>query len=210
MDNHLKYISFDKSLFSKIEIFIAQKVEELEFIYVNLVIDKFHLHFQNIDTSIFITNYFKKCSNKFQASNKKFIKLDMKIKSYSFNFHHLIKEKILRTNEKIFINEVFNYFYIRGLKSETKFWLNYFYSSKKLVCRINEKEISSLEKVGITKEIIKKVNELVPIEEMNIEDFIKYLPDINTSWNKFILGDILSTEIEIFPNRHNPMWVKRK
>jgi hypothetical protein len=99
---------------------------------------------------------------------------------------------------------------LRGLKNESRFWLNYFYNSKKLVCRINENEISSLENIGINQDIIQKVNKLVPKEEININDFIKYLPIINIPWNKFILGDILSTDNEIFPNRNNPMWIKKK
>jgi hypothetical protein len=207
---HLKYIYIDKELFIKIENFIEKKVEELEFIYVNLVIDKFNLTFKDKDTAIFIANYFKKQSNKFQISNKKFVKKNIKIKRYSFNFHYLIKEKILKNKEKIKINEVFNYFYVRGLRNENKFWLNYFYSSKKLVCRMNENEITFLEKIGINQKIIKKVNELVPLEEITIEEFINLLPPLKIEWNKFILGDILSTENEIFPNRNNPIWIKKK
>lgn len=207
---HLKYIPIDKELFNQIEFFIERKVKELEFIYIDLVIDEFNLSFKDIETSTFIANYFKKHSNKFKTSNKKFIRKDIQIKIDSFNFHYLIKEKILEDKEKISINELFNYFYLRGLKSESKFWLNYFYTSKKLVCRINEKEITSLENLGISQEVIKKVNKLVPNEEINIYDFKKYLPTINIPWNKFILGDILSTENEIFPNRNNPIWIKRK
>jgi len=129
---HLKYISIDKELFNQIEAFIERKVKELEFIYVDLVVDEFNLSFKDIETSTFIANYFKKHSNKFKTSNKKFIRKDIQIKRDSFNFHYLIKEKILKDKENISINEVFNYFYLRGLKNESKFWLYYLYSSKKL------------------------------------------------------------------------------
>jgi len=207
---HLKYIFIDKELFNKIETFIENKVEELEFIYDDLIIDKFNLTFADLDASTFITNYFKKHSTKFQTSNKKFIKNGIKIKRNTFNLHYLIKEKILKDKEKVSINEVFHYFYLRGLKYESKFWLYYFYSSKKLICRINDKEFSSLENLGINEEIIKEVNELVPSNEIKIEEFIKLLPKIKVDWNKFIVGDILSTEIEIFPSRSNPVWIKRK
>jgi len=207
---HLKYISIDKELFNQIETFIERKVKELDFIYIDLVIDKFTLSFKDMETSTFIANYFKKHSTKFQTNNKRFIKNGIKIKRHTFNFHYLIKGEILKDKEKILINEVFNYFYLRGLKNETKFWLYYFYSSKKLICRINDTVFTSLENLGINEEIIKEVNELVPKEEINIEDFIKYLPTINIPWNKSLLVDILSTENEIFPNRNNPMWIKKK
>jgi len=207
---HLKYISIDEELFNKIETFIENKVEELGFIYDDLVIDEFNLTFAELNTPTFISNYFKKHSTTFQTSNKKFITNRIKINRHTFNFHYLIKEKILQDKEKVLINEVFHYFYLRGLKSESKFWFNYFYSSKNLVGRINENEITSLEKLGITPEIIQKVNKLVPNEEISIDDFIKYLPSINIPWNKLILIDILSTKNEIFPNRSNPMWIKRK
>ena len=207
---HLKYISIDKKLFNQIEAFIERKVRELEFIYVDLVVDEFNLSFKDIETSTFIANYFKKHSNKFKTSNKKFVRKDIQIKRDSFNFHYLIKEKILKDKEKISINEVFNYFYLRGLKNESKFWLYYFYSSKKLICRINDKIFTSLENLGINEKIIKEVNELVPSNEIKIEEFIKLLPKIKVDWNKFIVGDILSTEIEIFPSRSNPIWIKRK
>ena len=207
---HLKYISIDKKLFAQIEDFIERKVQELEFIYVDLVIDAFNLFFKNIETAVFITNYFKKHSNKFKTSNKKFVRKDIPIKKSTFNFHSLIKEKILKNKEKISINEVFNYFYLRGLKSESKFWLYYFYSSRKLVCRINNNEMTSLERIGTNREIINKINELVPYEEININDFIKHLPTIYIPWNRFILGDILSTDIEVFPNRNNPVWIKKE
>lgn len=207
---HINYILIDKDLFNEIENFILNKVSELEFIYIDLVIDRFNLSFPNMDTAIFVSNYFKKYSTKFQTSNKKFIKNGIKINRDYFNFHRLIKEKILKNKKTISFNEAFNFFYLRGLKNESRFWLNYFYNSKKLVCRINENEISSLENIGINQDIIQKVNELVPYEEININDFIKYLPIINIPWNKFILGDILSTDNEIFPNRNNPMWIKKK
>jgi hypothetical protein len=207
---HLKYIPIDKELFNKIETFIEKKVNELEFIYDDLVIDKFNLNISGIDTSIFISNYFRKRSTKFQTSNKKFIKNGIKIKRNMFNFHYLIKEKILKNRKNVTLNEIYHYFYIRGLKSKSRFWLNYFYSSKKYVCRINEEEITSLEILGITQSIIEKINIMVPNEEIKIDDFIRLLPKIKIQWNRFILGDILSTENEIFPNRNNPIWIKKK
>ena len=207
---HLKYISIDEELFNKIETFIENKVKELEFIYDDLIIDEFNLTFAGLDASTFISNYLKKHSTKFQTSNKKFIKNGIEVKKNIFNFHYLIREKILKDKEKVSINEVFHYFYLRGLKNKSKFWLSYFNSSKSLVCRINENEITSLERLGITPKIIEKVNKLVPNEEISIDDFIKYLPSINIPWNKLILVDILSTKNEIFPNRNNPMWIKKK
>ena len=209
---HIKFIKIDFELFYEIETFILEKVKTLTFIYVDLVIEQFRDKLNNykFDLKVFLSDYFKKYSDKFQVSNKKFIINSLILTRDNLNFHYLIKNNLFKDKNIVSLNEVNEYFVNRGLNS-SKIIQYLIHSAHKYVVRIDENSLMRLEDLGLNEEIIKDINtNLQDLKEFRLDEVFDRLPTIKYSWNRFILGDILDDKWSILPNRLNPLFAEKK
>jgi len=82
--------------------------------------------------------------------------------------------------------------------------------------RLNTETFTSIDKIGLTKGMIEKVNVLLENSlsvEVHIDDVLKNykLPTISVEWSRFILTDISDfTKFTFTPSRENPIYIVKK
>lgn len=219
-----KFINISNDLLDEIIIYLNIKVKELDFIYVGLVIDEFRTKLNSISEyslEITLLDLLKKYNVKkdFNISNKRIVNKDYVITRHSLNFHYLLDQFMYEKNQ-ISKNELFEYFYIRGL--DARVIMNYYlYSRLKLLVRIDEETFVKLNYIGIDESKINKINALVEanftnnVLELRIDELIKKIktdiPNIVIDWNRFILCDILYKDLfRVLPSAENPQYIELK
>lgn len=214
-----EFLSFSNDLFMRIVEYIEVKVNELDFIYIELIIDEFEeelSQYNEYDLKITLLELLKKNpeNKKYNVSNTRVVKRDHPLTRDSLNFHVLIKE-LLGDRDTISINEIANYFVKRGL-SQDRIMMYFRYSKLKEVVRLNTETFTGIDKIGLTKGLIDKVNLLLEnslSDEVHIDDIIKSykLPTISVEWSRFILTDISDfTKFTFSPSRENPIYISKK
>ena len=216
-----KYIELPNSLLDEIVHYLNDEVKKLHFLYVDLVIDKFRANLNSINqynSATTLLELLKKYNveKQFQISNRRIVDKDYTITRNSLNFHFLL-EQFMDDRDEISKNELFEYFYIRGL--DAKHIMNYYIFSKlKLLARIDDETFMKLSSIGLKEKDIQKVNALVETNsspELRIIDLIEKikdnLPHIKINWNRFVLSDILDKELfRVIPSSENPQYIECK
>jgi len=214
-----KFISFSDELFLQIVQYIESKAQELDFIYIELVLDEFEQAlkaYNEYDLKIMLLELLKKnIQNKaYNISNTRVVKKSYPVTRDSLNFHVLIAD-LLGERESISLNEVGSYFAKRGLYQD-RIMMYFCYSKLKKIVRIDRNTFVSTKKIGLTQKSIDIMNVMLEkslTEERHIDDIIKNtkLPNISVEWNRFILTDISGfTKFSFIPSRENPIYIKRK
>jgi len=213
------FLAFSDELFIRIVEYTEMRVNELNFIYIELIIDKFEEElnqYTQYDLQMILLELLKKNpeNRKYNISNTRVVKSDYPLTRDSLNFHVLIKE-LLGDRDTISINEIVNYFVKRGL-SQDRIMMYFRYSKLKEMVRLNTETFTSIDKIGLTKGLIDKVNILLENSlsfEVHIDDVLKNykLPTISVEWSRFILTDISDfTKFTFTPSRENPIYIVKK
>ena len=213
-----EFILFSSDLFMRIVEYSELKVNELNFIYIELIIEEFKEElnqYNEYNLRIMLLELLKKNpeNRAYNISNTRVVKRDYPLTKDSLNFHVLIKE-LLGERDTISINEIANYFVKRGLSQDRI--MMYFSSKLKEIVRLNAETFTSIDNIGLTKGMIDKVNLLLEnslSDEVHIDDMVKNykLPTISVEWNRFILTDISDyTKFTFLPSRENPIYISKK
>lgn len=214
-----KFIEFSGRLFDRIVQYIDIKVKELDFIYIELIIDEFseELNIYNqYDLRMLLLELLKKdpCDKNFNISNTRIVNKSYPMTRESLNFHILI-ENLLKDKNTISINEIANYFTKRGL-SKDRIMIYYRYSKVQRIVRLDQETFMSVVKLGLTQKYIENINLMLEdnlSNEAHIDDILMHykLPKISVEWNRFILTDITDYNKFIFsPSRENPIYIAKK
>ncbi|MFC2073785.1 sigma factor-like helix-turn-helix DNA-binding protein [Campylobacterota bacterium] len=214
-----KFIDISDDLLQKLTTYANSKVLALEFFYIDLVLDAFSEElekYNQYDLQTLVLELFKKCSKEkiFNISNTRIVNKDYPVTKDSLNFQVLINN-LLTIKESISLNEVSEYFLRRGLSQ--RLIMSYFLNSKiKTIVRIDRETFTSIEKLGLISKDIETINFLMEnslAQEMILDELIQTLklPNISSSWNRFILTDIMDNQKFIFtPSRENPIYIHKK
>ncbi len=214
-----EFIDFPKELLNHIIQYANTKVQELNFIYIDLIVDEFAKElnkYNQYDIRIMMLELLKKYlgNKEFNVSNTRIIYKDYPLTKDSLNFQ-IIVEDLLKDKNTISINEIASYFIKRGL-SPNKI-MGYYHSSKlKRIVRLDRETFTSVNRVGLKQKDIDKINLLLEnclTGEMHINDIIKNykLPLISRKWNRFVLTDLTDHSKFIFsPSRENPIYISKK
>ena len=215
-------LNFPKNILEKIIEYLNNIIEDLTFIYIELIVDRFRLELNCINKynkeSVLLDLLKKTTSNKkFNVNNTRIVDINYPITRNSLNFQYIIENKLLKDRQQIDKNAIFSYFTSRGLSNNSV--MHYFlYSKYKTVVRKNDDLFILIDSIGLNNEKIEKLN-LIVLEyledEQNVDDLIyelqNQLPTISLPWNKYILGDLLDNELfEFYPNRIEPIYIKLK
>ncbi|RLA84697.1 MAG: hypothetical protein DRG78_00635 [Epsilonproteobacteria bacterium] len=215
-------LNFPMTLLKNIIDYIDSIIEDLNFIYIDLVVDKFRLELNIIsqyNKESVLLDLLKKCTldKKFNINNTRIIDSNYPITRQSLNFHYIIENNLLNQTSQLDKNSLFNYFTSRGLSSRY-IMLYYLYSKYKTVVRKDENLFILISSIGLDNVKIEKLNILILEnleDEQNVEDLLielqEQLPFISLPWNKYILGDLLDNDLfEFYPNRAEPVYIKLK
>lgn len=214
-----EFIAFSDDLLVQIIQYVNNRVQILDFIYIDLVLEKFSYElkeYSQYSIDIMLLELLKKDLNEkeFNVSNTRLVQKDYPLTRTSLNFHLLI-ENLLKGKKAISINELANYFLERGLAQDRI--LNYYHYSKiKKIVRIDKETFISIDSLGLTENDIEKINLLFEnslMGEVHLDDIIMNykLPIISSKWNRFILTDLTDHNKVIFnPSRENPHYILPK
>ena len=214
-----EFLSFPEELLDDIIQYVNKKVEELDFIYVELIENAYKnelSHYRNHDVRMLILELLKKYPNKknFKISNTRIINKDYPLTKDSLNFHRLI-ENLLKDKITITINEIADFFIKRGL-AQNRIMMYYYASKLKRIVRLNKENFMSIEKIGLTEKDIEKINLLLEnnlTSETHIDDILRNykLPMITVEWSRFILTDLTDhVKFRFHPSRENPIYIEFK
>lgn len=216
-----QYIDIANELLDEIVIFLNERVRQFHFLYVGLVIDNFRTQLNalsNYNIEVALLELLKKFNveKDFQISNRRIVDKNYTITRNSLNFHYLL-DQFMDDKNRISKNELFEYFYVRGLDS--KLIMNYYmYSKLKLLARIDEETFVKLSSISLDEKRIHKINALVETHagsEVRIDQLIEEirdnLPNIDVDWNRYILSDILDRDLfKVIPSSENPQYIEVK
>ena len=214
-----KFIKIPSSLIDKLVEYANSKALELDFFYIDLIVSAFSQElkeYPQYDINTIILELLKKCKKEtyFTISNTRIVNKDYAVTKDSLNFHVIINN-LLINKDIISINDISNYFAIRGLSP--RLITAYFIQSKiKMIVRLDKERYTSIKTIGLNKDNIDDVNLLVENtidSEIHIEDLLTNirLPKISVEWNRYILTDILSNDkFSFMPNRENPRYINIK
>lgn len=214
-------VKISTTILEDIILYVNKQVKELNFLYIGLIIDKFRDQLFSIsqyNMEIALIDLLKKSNLKkdFNISNHRIVDSSYPITKSSLNFHYII-EQFMGSKNTISKNELFNYFFIRGLNLNNI--MNYYiYSNLKKIVRINEDTFIKLDSIGLHEDKIRSITFLVENkykENLHIDEFIENiindLPKISVSWNRYILSDILDKNIfKVMPSTENPQYLEAK
>ncbi len=214
-----EFLTFPDVLLDQIIQYANAKVKELDFVYIELIIDRFAEElsgYMQYDLRMLLLELLKKDSSEkfFNISNTRIVDKNYPITRDSLNFHILI-ENLLKDKNTISINDIAYYFTKRGL-SKDKIMMYYRYSKIKKIVRLDHETFMSIDKLGLTQKHIENINLMLAdnlSNETHIEDILKHfkLPKISVNWNRFILTDIMDYSKFIFsPSRENPIYIAKK
>lgn len=216
------FINFPESLLSEIILYVDEIVEMKGFIYINLVIEKFRIElnkFANYNREVLLLDLLRKTDLKksFNVSNTRLFSKSYPVNRLSLNFHFIIEKYLFVNRNEISRNEIFEYFYSRGLPRNLimHYYLNSKYSS---IIRKNSDIFIKKQELSLSEKDIEDFNLLIMenIEgEENIDDFLikirNLLPKINLDWNSYIFCDLLNFNLfEFYPTKEEPIYIKLK
>lgn len=214
-------VEISTAILEDIIIYVNKQVKELNFLYIGLVIDQFRDQLVSIsqyNMEITLIDLLKKSNLKkdFNISNHRIVDSSYAITKSSLNFHYII-EQFMGSKNEISKNELFNYFFIRGLN--LNHIMNYYiYSNLKKIVRINEDTFIKLDSLGLQEDNIRSISFLVEStyrNNLHIDEFIANiindLPKISVNWNRYILSDILDKNVfRVMPSSENPQYLEVK
>lgn len=216
-------INFSDALLKNIIDFINKIIKDMQFIYINMIVEHFReglncINAYNRETlmlDLLRKNTFQK---EFQVSNTRIVHKDYPITRQSLNFHYIIESSLLQDNSSVLSkNHLFDFFTKRGL-SKNNVMLYYLYSPYKSIVRKNAEEFIRLSTLNISSTELEKINlQILEIldEETKIDDLLfmisDNLPKIQFEWNYYLLADLLDNSLfEFYPNRVEPLYIKIK
>lgn len=216
-------INFSDALLKNIIDFINKIIKDMQFIYINMIVEQFReelncINAYNRETlmlDLLKKNTFQK---EFQVSNTRIVHKDYPITRQSLNFHYVIESSLLQDNSSVLSkNHLFNFFTKRGL-SKNNVMLYYLYSPYKSIVRKNAEEFIRLSALNISSTDLEKINlQILEIldEETKMDDLLfmisDNLPKIQFEWNHYLLADLLDNSLfEFYPNRVEPLYIKIK
>ncbi|MBD3771751.1 MAG: hypothetical protein IE925_16605 [Rhodobacterales bacterium] len=216
-------INFSDALLKNIIDFINKIIKDMQFIYINMIVEQFReelncINAYNRETlmlDLLKKNTFQK---EFQVSNTRIVHKDYPITRQSLNFHYVIESSLLQDISSVLSkNHLFNFFTKRGL-SKNNVMLYYLYSPYKSIVRKNAEEFIRLSALNISSTELEKINlQILEIldEETKMDDLLfmisDNLPKIQFEWNHYLLADLLDNSLfEFFPNRVEPLYIKIK
>lgn len=216
-------INFSDALLKNIIDFINKIIKNMQFIYINMIVEQFRedlncINAYNRETlmlDLLKKNTFQK---EFQVSNTRIVHKDYPITRQSLNFHYVIKSSLLWDNISVLTkNHLFDFFTKRGLP-QNLIMMYYLYSPYKFVVRKNAEEFIKLSALNISATELEKINlQILEIldEETKMDDLLfmisDNLPKIQFEWNNYLLADLLDNSLfEFYPNRVEPLYIKIK
>lgn len=215
-------LDFPMTLLHSIIDYIDSIIEDLNFIYIDLIIDKFRIELNGLNQynkESILLDLLKKCtiSKKFNINKTRIINSNYPITRQSLNFHYIIENNLLNKVQVLDKNNLFNYFISRGL-SNHRIMLYYLYSKYKTVVRQDENSFVLITSIGLNNEKIENLNILILEnlkDEQNVDDLLlelkEQLPKISLLWNRYTLGDLLDNDLfDFYPNRVEPIYIKLK
>jgi predicted XRE-type DNA-binding protein len=217
-----EYINFPNELIQTIIDYINEIIENFQFVYIGLIVQKFRKELNIItqyNREILLLDLLKKTNSKkfFNISNTRIVSKNYKITRNSLNFHYIVETNMLNKTESINKNQLFDFFIKRGLSSINM--MNYYvYSKYKSIVRIDEDTFIKLKDINLCEKDIIDINKILigfVDNEINIDELIvkikNSLPNITCEWNRYLLSDILDNDIfEFYPNRIEPIYIKLK
>lgn len=214
-------INFSNVLLKNIIDFINQIIKDMQFIYINMIVERFREELNCINDynrETLILDLLKKNTyqKEYKVSNTRIIHKDYPITRQSLNFHYVIESLLLQNNSSVLSkNHLFNFFTKRGL-SKNNVMSYYLYSPYKSIVRKNAEEFIRLNSLNISSTELEKINlQILEIldEEIKIDDLLfmisDNLPKIQFEWNHYLLADLLDNSLfEFYPNRTEPLYIK--
>lgn len=216
-------INFSDILLKNIINFINQIIKDIQFIYINMIIDQFReeltcINEYNRETlmlDLLKKNIFQK---EYKVSNTRIVHKDYPITRQSLNFHYVIESSLLQNSISVLSkNHLFDFFTKRGLP-QNLIMMYYLYSPYKSIVRKNAEEFIRLSALNISSTELEKINlQILEIldEETKMDDLLfmisDNLPKIQFEWNHYLLADLLDNSLfEFYPNRVEPLYIKIK
>lgn len=216
-------IDFSDALLKSIIDFINQIIKDMQFIYINMIINHFREDLNCINDynrealmlDLLKKNIFEK---EYKVSNTRIVHKDYPLTRQSLNFHYIIESSLLQNNTSVLSkNHLFDFFTKRGLP-QNLIMMYYLHSPYKSIVRKNAEEFIRLSVLNISSKELEKINlQILEIldEEIKMDDLLfmvsDKLPKIEFEWNHYLFSDLLDNSLfEFYPSLVEPLYIKIK